>query len=211
MQILKPKIEINQFFFRNGTDTGGWSHYFYVKPFMYRIDCFYPHSNESIQEYKLKIDSNVSFYSSESLGLSEKTPYPQLDNGNIYDQLFHYSSFELDTKYIENQFYDIVLNNKYFDLWNSSNDYRPSQNIFGGRSWKLIVDVTIEEKKKHKEMIGYSSYPNGFIFFETLLHDFNNNSVQNPIRQNIKNPHYIEEIKKKSVLKTIIDIIKPRK
>ena len=59
-------------------------------------------------------------------------PYPQLDNGNIYDKLYHYSSLEVGWDYIQNQFYDTVLDNKYFDFWGAELDYQPNQEIFGG-------------------------------------------------------------------------------
>ena len=57
IQKINTDIELNQFFYASGTGSSGWSHYFYLKPFMYRIDCFYPHNYKSIKEYKSKIDN----------------------------------------------------------------------------------------------------------------------------------------------------------
>ncbi len=193
IQKINTDIELNQFFYASGSSTSGWSHYFYLKPFMYRIDCFYPHNYKSIQEYKSKIDNHVSFYEVEARGLSQNSPYPQLDNGNIYDKLFHYSYLDLKWDYIQNQFYDTVLNNKYFDFWGSEIDYQPTKTIFGGENWKLIVDVTIDGKRKHKEITGNNTYPEGFTFFETFLRDYNDKAIYHPVTQNIKNPDLEEE------------------
>jgi len=201
-----PDIELNQFFFLRGSGANFWSHYFYLKPIMYRIDSYFSHTYKSIQEYKEKIDQGVSFYESESKGLSMNLPYPQLDNGNIYDKLYYYSSLELDWDYIQNQFYDTVLNNKYFDFWGAELDYQPNQEIFGGEHWRLIVDVTIEGKRKHKEITGHSAYPEGFVFFETFLNDFDNQAVPVSKKQNIKNEDLVEENfkEKKSILSRVI-------
>ena len=189
MNSQKQEIELNQFFFLRGSGTTSWSHYFYLKPVMYRIDSYFSHTHKSIQEYKSKIDQGVSFYESESRGISMNLPYPQLDNGNIYDKLYHYSSLELDWDYIQNQFYDTVFNNKYFDLWGAELDYQPKNEILGGEHWKLIVDITIEGKRKHKEITGYSAYPDGFTFFETFLNDYDNKSLIKPVHQSIANPN----------------------
>ena len=183
----KQTIELNQFFFLRGKGNHFWSHYFYLKPVMYRIDCFFSHTPKSIKEYKSKIDEGESFYEPESKGLSMNLPYPQLDNGNIYDKLYYYSCLELEWDYIQNQFYDTVLNNKYFDFWGAELDYQPTPEVFGGEHWRLIVDITIEGKRKHKEITGYSSYPEGFAFFETFLNDFDTKSRHIPIVQNIYN------------------------
>lgn len=196
----RPEVELNQFFYLNGTGTQGWSHYFYLKPVMYRIDCFYSHTPSSIKEYKDKIDNNVSFYQAEARGLSSNLPYPQLDNNNIYDALFNYSSWELDWNYIQNQFYDTVLNNKYFDFWGSEFDYKPhDKDVFGGSHWRLIVDVTLDCKRKHKEINGYSSYPEGFDYFLTFINDYDAHAIRKNIQQNIENPTPV--IKEKSFLK----------
>jgi hypothetical protein len=205
---IRPEVELNQFFYLNGTGTQGWSHYFYLKPVMYRIDCFYSHTPSSIKEYKDKIDNNVSFYNSEARGLSSNLPYPQLDNNNIYDALYNYSSWELEWDYIQNQFYDTVLNNKYFDFWGTGLDYQPKdKEIFGGSHWRLIVDVTLDGKRKHKEITGYSSYPEGFAFFESILTDFNNNAQSIHISQNIEKTHSDQQIKEKSFIKRFLSII----
>lgn len=196
----RPEVELNQFFYLNGTGTQGWSHYFYLKPVMYRIDCFYSHTPSSIKEYKDKIDNNVSFYETEAKGLSSNLPYPQLDNNNIYDALFNYSSWELDWDYIQNQFYDTVLNNKYFDFWRSEFDYKPQdKEVFGGSHWRLIVDVTLDGKRKHKEINGNSSYPEGFDYFLAFINDFDAHATRKNIQQNIQNP--TPTIKEKSFLK----------
>ena len=187
----KQIIELNQFFFLRGKGNHFWSHYFYLKPEMYRIDCFFSHTPKSIKEYKSKIDEGESFYEPESKGLSMNLPYPQLDNGNLYDKLYYYSCLELEWDYIQNQFYDTVLNNKYFDFWGAELDYQPTPAVFGGEHWRLIVDITIEGKRKHKEITGYSSYPEGFAFFETFLNDFDAKSNYIPIVQNIQNPKEI--------------------
>jgi len=190
----KQEIELNQFFFLRGSGTTSWSHYFYLKPVMYRIDSYFSHTHKSIQEYKSKIDQGVSFYEPESRGLSMNLPYPQLDNGNIYDKLYHYSSLELDWDYIQNQFYDTVFNNKYFDLWGAELDYQPKNEILGGEHWKLIVDITIEGKRKHKEITGYNTYPNGFSFFETILNDYNDRAKILDIKQNTESYNFDHEI-----------------
>jgi hypothetical protein len=203
----KKEIELNQFFFFRGSGANFWSHYFYLKPVMYRIDSYFSHTYKSIQEYKSKIDKGISFYEPESKGLSMNLPYPQLDNGNIYDKLYHYSSLELDWDYIQNQFYDTVLNNKYFDFWGAELDYQPNQEIFGGEHWKLIVDITTEGKRKHKEITGYSVYPEGFAFFESILTDFNDKAQLIQISQNIENPHTHEQIKEKSFMKRFLNIM----
>ena len=173
---------------------------------MYRIDSYFSHTYKSIQEYKSKIDQGVSFYEPESKGLSMNLPYPQLDNGNIYDKLYFYSSLELDWDYIQNQFYDTVLNNKYFDFWGAELDYQPKQEVFGGEHWKLIVDITIEGKRKHKEITGYSAYPEGFTFFETFLNDFDNKAESILKKQNINSEDFAEEDLKetKSILSRVI-------
>ena len=41
-------------------------------------------------------------------------------------------SLELDWDYIQNQFYDTVLNNKYFDFWGAELDYQPKNEVYGG-------------------------------------------------------------------------------
>jgi hypothetical protein len=184
----KQTIDLNQFFFLRGKGNHFWSHYFYLKPVMYRIDCFFSHTPKSIKEYKSKIDEGESFYEPESKGLSMNLPYPQLDNGNIYDKLYYYSCLELDWDYIQNQFYDTVLNNKYFDFWGAELDYQPKLEVFGGEHWRLIVDITLEGKRKHKEITGHSSYPDGFTFFETFINDFDTKSRHIPITQNTLNP-----------------------
>ena len=173
---------------------------------MYRIDSYFSHTYKDIQDYKSKIDQGVSFYEPESKGLSMNLPYPQLDNGNIYDKLYYYSSLELDWDYIQNQFYDTVLNNKYFDFWGAELDYQPKQEVFGGEHWKLIVDITIEGKRKHKEITGYSAYPEGFTFFETFLNDFDNNAELILKKQNINSEDFAEENlkEKKSILSRVI-------
>ena len=210
MNSQKQEIELNQFFFLRGSGTTSWSHYFYLKPVMYRIDSYFSHTYKSIQEYKSKIDHGVSFYEPESKGLSMNLPYPQLDNGNIYDKLYHYSSLELDWDYIQNQFYDTVLNNKYFDFWGAELDYQSKQEVFGGEHWRLIVDITIEGKRKHKEITGYSAYPEGFTFFETFLNDYDNKSLSKPIHQSIANPNDLSLVQEnqsfwKKILKIIIN------
>ena len=210
MNSQKQEIELNQFFFLRGSGTTSWSHYFYLKPVMYRIDSYFSHTYKSIQEYKSKIDHGVSFYEPESKGLSMNLPYPQLDNGNIYDKLYHYSSLELDWDYIQNQFYDTVLNNKYFDFWGAELDYQSKQEVFGGEHWRLIVDITIEGKRKHKEITGYSAYPEGFTFFETFLNDYDNKSLSKPIHQSITNPNDLSLVQEnqsfwKKILKIIIN------
>lgn len=187
MSSQKQEIELNQFFFLRGSGANFWSHYFYLKPVMYRIDSYFSHTYKSIQEYKSKIDQGISFYEPEPKGLSMNLPYPQLDNGNIYDKLYHYSSLELDWDYIQNQFYDTVLNNKYFDLWGADLDYQPNQEIFGGEHWRLIVDVTIERKRKHKEITGNNSYPDGFDYFLSIINDINTKAKIINIKQNILN------------------------
>ena len=48
----------------------------------------------------------------------------------------------------------------------------------------LIVDITIDGKRKHKEITGYSTYPEGFTFFETFINDYDNKAVINPVLQN---------------------------
>ena len=176
---------------------------------MYRIDSYFSHTYRSIQEYKSKIDHGVSFYEPESKGLSMNLPYPQLDNGNIYDKLYFYSSLELDWDYIQNQFYDTVLNNKYFDFWGAEVDYQPKQEVFGGEHWKLIVDITIDGKRKHKEITGYSSYPEGFTFFETFINDYDNKAVINPVLQNTLKPiNFQNETEiKNSFFKRFFDIL----
>ncbi len=206
MNSQKQEIELNQFFFLRGSGTTSWSHYFYLKPIMYRIDSYFSHTYKSIQEYKSKIDQGVSFYEPESKGLSMNLPYPQLDNGNIYDKLYFYSSLVLDWDYIQNQFYDTVLNNKYFDFWGAELDYQPKQEVFGGEHWKLIVDITIEGKRKHKEITGYSAYPEGFTFFETFLNDFDDKAELILKKQNINNEDFAEEDLKetKSILSRVI-------
>ena len=206
MNSQEQEIELNQFFFLRGSGSTSWSHYFYLKPVMYRIDSYFSHTYRSIQEYKSKIDQGVSFYEPESKGLSMNLPYPQLDNGNIYDKLYFYSSLELDWDYIQNQFYDTVLNNKYFDFWGAELDYQPQQEVFGGEHWKLIVDITIEGKRKHKEITGYSAYPEGFTFFETFLNDFDNKAELILKKQNINSEDSAEENlkEKKSILSRVI-------
>lgn len=206
MSSQKQEIELNQFFFLRGSGSTSWSHYFYLKPVMYRIDSYFSHTYRSIQEYKSKIDQGVSFYEPESKGLSMNLPYPQLDNGNIYDKLYFYSSLELDWDYIQNQFYDTVLNNKYFDFWGAELDYQPKQEVLGGEHWKLIVDITIEGKRKHKEITGYSAYPEGFTFFETFLNDFDNKAELILKKQNINSEDFSEENlkEKKSILSKLI-------
>ena len=206
MNSQEQEIELNQFFFLRGSGSTSWSHYFYLKPVMYRIDSYFSHTYRSIQEYKSKIDQGVSFYEPESKGLSMNLPYPQLDNGNIYDKLYFYSSLELDWDYIQNQFYDTVLNNKYFDFWGAELDYQPQQEVFGGEHWKLIVDITIEGKRKHKEITGYSAYPEGFTFFETFLNDFDNKAELILKKQNINSEDFsVENLKeKKSILSRVI-------
>ena len=206
MNSQEQEIELNQFFFLRGSGSTSWSHYFYLKPVMYRIDSYFSHTYRSIQEYKSKIDQGVSFYEPESKGLSMNLPYPQLDNGNIYDKLYFYSSLELDWDYIQNQFYDTVLNNKYFDFWGAELDYQPQQEVFGGEHWKLIVDITIEGKRKHKEITGYSAYPEGFTFFETFLNDFDNKAELILKKQNINSEDFAEENlkEKKSILSKLI-------
>ena len=206
MNSQEQEIELNQFFFLRGSGSTSWSHYFYLKPVMYRIDSYFSHTYKDIQDYKSKIDQGVSFYEPESKGLSMNLPYPQLDNGNIYDKLYYYSSLELDWDYIQNQFYDTVLNNKYFDFWGAELDYQPKQEVFGGEHWKLIVDITIEGKRKHKEITGYSAYPEGFTFFETFLNDFDNNAELILKKQNINSEDFAEENlkEKKSILSRVI-------
>jgi len=201
----KQEIELNQFFFLRGSGANFWSHYFYLKPVMYRIDSYFSHTYKSIQEYKSKIDQGISFYEPESKGLSMNLPYPQLDNGNIYDKLYHYSSLELDWDYIQNQFYDTVLNNKYFNFWGAELDYQPKQEVFGGEHWKLIVDITLEGKRKHKEITGYSAYPDGFTFFETFINDYDTRAIYKNIQQNIQNLDFIE--KENSIFKRFLQII----
>ena len=172
---------------------------------MYRIDSYFSHTYKSIQEYKSKIDQGISFYEPEPKGLSMNLPYPQLDNGNIYDKLYHYSSLELDWDYIQNQFYDTVLNNKYFNFWGAELDYQPKQEVFGGEHWKLIVDITLEGKRKHKEITGYSAYPDGFTFFETFINDYDTRAIYKNIQQNIQNLDFIE--KENSIFKRFLQII----
>lgn len=208
MKSQVPEIELNQFFFLRGKGNHFWSHYFYLKPVMYRIDCFFSHTPKSIKEYKSKIDEGESFYEPESKGLSMNLPYPQLENGNIYDKLYYYSCLELEWDYIQNQFYDTVLNNKYFDFWGAELDYQPTPKVFGGEHWRLIVDITIEGKRKHKEITGYSSYPDGFTFFETFLNDFDTKSRHIPIVQNIYNPENLPTgINKVGMWKRLLNII----
>ena len=207
MNSQKQEIELNQFFFLRGSGANFWSHYFYLKPVMYRIDSYFSHTYKSIQEYKSKIDQGISFYEPESKGLSMNLPYPQLDNGNIYDKLNYYSSLELEWDYIQNQFYDTVLNNKYFDFWGAELDYQPNQDIFGGEHWRLIVDITTEGKRKHKEITGHSAYPEGFAFFESILTDYNDKSQLIHTPQNIENPHLHEQIKEKSFMKRFLNIM----
>ena len=205
MRSQKQEIELNQFFFLRGSGANFWSHYFYLKPVMYRIDSYFSHTYKSIQEYKSKIDQGISFYEPEPKGLSMNLPYPQLDNGNIYDKLYHYSSLELDWDYIQNQFYDTVLNNKYFNFWGAELDYQPKQEVFGGEHWKLIVDITLEGKRKHKEITGYSAYPDGFTFFETFINDYDTRAIYKNIQQNIQNLDFIE--KENSIFKRFLQII----
>ena len=208
MSDKKQTIELNQFFFLRGKGNHFWSHYFYLKPVMYRIDCFFSHTPKSIKEYKSKIDEGESFYEPEPKGLSMNLPYPQLDNGNIYDKLYYYSCLELEWDYIQNQFYDTVLNNKYFDFWGAELDYQPTPKVFGGEHWRLIVDITIEGKRKHKEITGYSSYPDGFTFFETFLNDFDTKSRHIPIVQNIYNPENLPTgINEVGMWKRLLNII----
>ena len=209
IQNTNTEVELNQFFYVNGTGTSGWSHYFYLKPFMYRIDSFYFHNYKGIQDYKLKIDNHFSFYEIEAKGLSHNSPYPQLDNGNIYDKLFHYSYHELKKDYLQNQFYNTILNNKYFDFWGAEIDYQPSETIFGGENWELIIDVTINGKRKHKEITGDSNYPEGFSLFEKFLAEYNSKATFHPVKQNIKNPNSgdIEPINKESILSKLFKLI----
>ena len=208
MSDKKQTIELNQFFFLRGKGNHFWSHYFYLKPVMYRIDCFFSHTPKSIKEYKSKIDEGESFYEPESKGLSMNLPYPQLDNGNIYDKLYYYSCLELEWDYIQNQFYDTVLNNKYFDFWGAKLDYQPTPEVFGGEHWRLIVDITFEGKRKHKEITGYSSYPDGFTFFETFLNDFDTKSRHIPTVQNIYNPENLPTgINEVGMWKRLLNII----
>ena len=208
MNSQEQEIELNQFFFLRGSGANFWSHYFYLKPVMYRIDSYFSHTYKSIQEYKSKIDQGISFYEPEPKGLSMNLPFPQLDNGNIYDKLNYYSSLELDWDYIQNQFYDTVLNNKYFDFWGAELDYQPKQEVFGGEQWKLIVDINIEGKRKHKEITGYSAYPEGFTFFETFLNDYDSKSLIMPVHQSISNPNDLSLIQEnQSFWKRVINII----
>ena len=203
----KPVIELNRFLYLCGAGTRRWSHYFYQKPNMYRIDSFYSHTYSSILEYKSKIDQQESFYENDSRGLSMNLPYTQLDNGNIYDKLYYYSFLEFEWDYIQNQFYDTVLNNKYFDFWGADTEYRPTREIFGGNHWRLDIKVTIDGIKKHKEISGYEAYPEGFAFFETILNDFNDKAELVPITQNIKNPNANEDKREKSLIKRLFNII----
>ena len=208
MSSQKQEIELNQFFFLRGSGANFWSHYFYLKPIMYRIDSYFSHTYKSIQEYKSKIDQGASFYEPKSKGLSMNLPFPQLDNGNIYDKLYYYSLLELDWDYIQNQFYDTVLNNKYFNFWGAELDYQPKNEVFGGEHWRLIVDITIENKRKHKEIAGYSTYPEGFTFFETFLNDFDTKSSHIPITQNIHNPEKLPMgINEVSMWRRLLNII----
>ena len=75
-----------------------------------------------------------------------------------------------------------------FFIGGITNEYNTNE-VFGGEHWKLIVDITIEGKRKHKEITGYSTYPDGFTFFETFLNDYDNKSLIKPVHQSIADPN----------------------
>lgn len=205
MNSQKQEIELNQFFFLRGSGANFWSHYFYLKPVMYRIDSYFSHTYKSIQEYKSKIDQGVSFYELESKGLSMNLPYPQLDNGNIYDKLFYYSYLNLDQNFIQNQILEKILNNQYFDFWGAELNYEPEQEIYGGEHWRLILDITINGKRKHKEITGHNSFPDGFDQFYHVINNYNSKAIKLNIKQNIYNEY--PELNKKSFFKRLINIL----
>ena len=172
---------------------------------MYRIDSYFSHTYKSIQEYKSKIDQGVSFYEPNSKRLSMNLPYPQLDNGNIYDKLFYYSYLNLDQNFIQNQILGKILNNQYFNFWGAKLNYEPEQEIYGGEHWRLILDITINGKRKHKEITGHNSFPDGFDHFYQVIDSYNSNAIKLNIEQNINNEY--SRFNKKSLFKRLVNIL----
>lgn len=169
------------------------------------MNTFYPHDHKTILEFQNKIDNNISFYDDLATGLEpNSTPYPQLENGNIYDALTAYNKREYTQEIINREFFDDVIGNKHFNIWGAENNYRPAINVHDGNIWNLLIDVKIVvgeiTKNPKKEISGYHVMPQGLnSFLEEFYFKHENKAVKIPTLQNIINPN-LQIIKNKFLL-----------